>query len=193
MRRLLAPLFGLVLAWSATASAGAAPYAFDAVHTTAAFTAVHLAIIKVHGSVPFTGGSMDLGPNDLPTAGKASFDLSKIDSGDSNRDNSLRTQYLETDKYPTMTFVVRKATGTPQAFDLSGDLTLHGVTKPVTLKASVTGTSQFRGKREVGYSATTTIDRRDFGINFGTGLANGPLGASTDIVIDIECGLIESN
>jgi polyisoprenoid-binding protein YceI len=173
-----------------TATAGAAPYAFDAAHTTAAFTATHLAIIKVHGSVPFVGGTMDLGPNDLPVSGSATFDMTKIDSGDANRDNSLRTQYLETAQYPTMKFVVRSVSGTPQAFTLTGDLTLHGVTKPVTLKGAVVGTAMFRGKREVGYTAETTIDRRDFGINFGTGITNGPLGAGTDITIDIECGLI---
>jgi polyisoprenoid-binding protein YceI len=174
-----------------TVAAEAAPYTFDAPHTTAAFTATHLAIIKVHGAVPFVSGTIDLGPNDMPTAGTATFDISKIDSGDPNRDNSLRTQYLETAKYPTMTFVIRKATGTPQAFDLTGDLTLHGVTKPVTLKAAMVGATTLKGKREVGFTATTTIDRRDFDINFGTGITNGPLSVGTDIVIDIECGLLK--
>lgn len=187
MKRLIVTLaLGMLLG----APAGAAEYTFDAPHTTAAFTATHLAIIKVHGSVPFVGGSMDLGPNDLPVGGSATFDMTKIDSGDANRDNALRTQYLETAQYPTMKFVVRSSSGTPQAFQLTGDLTLHGVTKPVTLKGSVVGIASFHGKREVGYSAETTIDRRDFGINFGTGITNGPLGASTDITIDIECGLI---
>jgi polyisoprenoid-binding protein YceI len=181
--------FGLLAATAA--AAGAEPYAYDPPHTTAAFTAVHLAIIKVHGSVPFVSGKMDIGANDLPTAGDATFNLAAIDSGDPNRDKSLRTQYLETDKYPTMTFVVRKVTGTPKAFDLIGDLTLHGVTKSVDLKSSEVGATTVKGKREIGYSASTTIDRRDFGITFGTGITDAALSVSTNIDIDIEAAFLQ--
>jgi len=166
-------------------------YTYDKPHTTATFTATHLAFVKVHGAIPFTSGTIAIGANDLPTAATANFDVSAIDSGDPNRDKALKTQYLETDSFPTMAFVMRKITGTPQAFEMTGDLTLHGVTKSVVLKGSTIGTSMFRGKREVGYSASTQIDRRDFGITFGNAVTNAPLSVSDDIEIDIEAAVIQ--
>ncbi len=166
-------------------------YVFDKPHTTATFTATHLAFVKVHGAIPFTSGTVALGPNDLPTAVTANFDVSAIDSGDPNRDKALRTQYLETDKYPTMSFVMRKITGTPAAFEMTGDLTLHGVTKSVVLTGSILGSSVVKGKREVGYSATTEIDRRDFGIVFGNAVTNAPLSVGNDIGIDVEAAVVQ--
>jgi polyisoprenoid-binding protein YceI len=177
---------------SVTSSAASADdYTYDKPHTTATFTATHLAFVKVHGAIPFTSGTVAIGPNDLPTAATANFDVSAIDSGDPNRDKALRTQYLETDAFPTMAFVMRKITGTPQAFELTGDLTLHGVTKSVTLKGAMIGSSMVRGKREIGYSASTQIDRRDFGITFGNAVTNAPLSVGDDIEIDIEAAVVQ--
>jgi polyisoprenoid-binding protein YceI len=189
---LLRSLFlAAALAGMTASAASADDYAYDKPHTTATFTATHLAFIKVHGAIPFTAGTIVLGANDLPTAAAATFDLSAIDSGDPNRDKALRTQYLETDKFPSMSFVMRKITGSPQAFEMTGDLTLHGVTKSVTLKGSMIGNATVRGKREVGYSATTQIDRRDFGITFGNAVTDAPLSVSNDIEIDIEAAALQ--
>jgi polyisoprenoid-binding protein YceI len=184
-------LLTVALAAMTASAALADDYGYDKPHTTATFTATHLAFIKVHGAVPFTSGTIAIGSNDLPTAASATFDLSAIDSGDPNRDKALRTQYLETDKFPTMSFVERKITGTPQAFEMTGDLTLHGVTKSVTLKGSVIGNATLKGKREIGYSATTQIDRRDFGITFGNAVTDAPLSVSNDIEIDIEAAALQ--
>jgi polyisoprenoid-binding protein YceI len=182
--------FAIALAATTTAAAGAAQYTFDPLHTRASFTVTHLTISKVNGTFPLTDApqTLDIGAGDLPTAGTVTFDVNAMDTGDDRRNASLKTQYLDAAKYPTMTFVVRKVEGTPQAFTLTGDLTLHGVTKPVVLKGSVVGTATIRGKRQIGYSATTTIDRRDFGISFGPVL-DGSLIAGYDVAIDIEAAL----
>jgi polyisoprenoid-binding protein YceI len=184
-------LLAAALAGVTCSAALADEYAYDKPHTTATFTATHLAFVKVHGAIPFTSGTIAIGANDMPTAATATFDVSAIDSGDPNRDKALRTQYLETDTFPTMAFVMRKITGTPQAFEMTGDLTLHGVTKSVTLKGSTVGTSLFRGKREIGYTATTQIDRRDFGITFGNAVTNAPLSVSDDIDIEIDAAVLQ--
>jgi len=183
-------VLAVALAATTTAAAGAATYTFDPVHTRASFSVTHLTISKVNGTFPLTDApqTLEIGANDLPTAGTVTFDVNAIDTGDDRRNASLKAQYLEAAKYPTMVFVVRKVEGTPQAFTLSGDLTLHGVTKPVVLKGSVVGAATIRGKRQIGYSATTTIDRRDFGISFGPVL-DGSLIAGYDVVIDIEAAL----
>jgi polyisoprenoid-binding protein YceI len=183
-------VLAVALAATTTAAAGAATYTFDPVHTRASFSVTHLTISKVNGTFPLTDApqTLEIGANDLPTAGTVTFDVNAIDTGDDRRNASLKAQYLEAAKYPTMVFVVRKVEGTPQAFTLSGDLTLHGVTKPVVLKGSVVGAATIRGKRQIGYSATTTIDRRDFGISFGPVL-DGSLIAGYDVAIDIEAAL----
>jgi polyisoprenoid-binding protein YceI len=184
-------LLSLALVVATASGANAAEYAFDPIHTKASFTVTHLTISKVQGYIPLTGSTqtLTLGANDLPTAGTVTFDVTKIDSGDDRRDASLKTQYLDAATFPTMVFVVRNVTGTPQAFALTGDLTLHGVTKSVTLKGSVVGAAVIRGKRQVGFSATTTIDRRDFGISFGP-ILDGSLIAGYDVTIEVEAAMV---
>jgi polyisoprenoid-binding protein YceI len=181
----------LGFALAATAGARAADYVFDPPHTQATFSVTHLAISKVHGTIPLAEGPqvISLGANDLPAGGTITFDVTKLDSGDDRRNASLTTSYLETAKYPTMTFVIRKVDGTAQAFTLTGDLTLHGVTKSVLLKGSIVGVATIRGKRQVGYTASTTIDRRDFGISFGP-MLDGSLIAGYDVAIDIEAAVV---
>jgi polyisoprenoid-binding protein YceI len=178
----------LALAGATTTAANAADYTLDPVHTQAVFVVTHLAVSKVHGQIPLTAGTLDIGANDLPTGGTATFDVTQLDSNDDNRDKSLKSEaYLDAAKYPTMTFVVRKVVGTPQAFTLTGDLTIHGVTKSVDLKGSEVGSAVVKGARHIGYTATTTIDRRDFGIAFAN-FAGGSLiaGYNVDISIDVD-------
>jgi polyisoprenoid-binding protein YceI len=183
---LLAGVFGAAMASPVLAT--------DAVlnipHTQAEFTVTHLAVSKVHGQIPLVSGTVTYNDAGMPTNADATFDMTGVDSRDSNRDNSLRTDYFETAKYPTMTFVEKKVEGTPKAFKMTGDLTLHGVTKSVVLTGNVDNSVMIGGKRHVGYSATTTIDRRDFGIVFAKMLDN-QLFAGYDVTIDIETDAVE--
>lgn len=180
-RSLLTVLFSLAV--SAPALAG--DYALSKPHTQALFTVTHLVLTKVHGQIPLVSGEMDIGPNDLPMNVTATFDASAEDTHDSNRDATLRKDYLETAKYPTITFVERKVVGTPSAFTMTGDLTIHGVTKSVDLKGQYLGTMENKGKRLVAYTASTQIDRRDFGMTFGP-LLNGALIVDNTVLIEIE-------
>jgi len=97
------------------------------------------------------------------------FSTKDIDTQSADRDRDLRSaDWFEVDKYPTMTFVSRTVSGTPQSFTVAGDLTMHGVTKPVTLNAKELGKmTDARNRVHVGYDVTTTIDRRDWGLNWG--------------------------
>src|SRR5665213_358256 len=179
----------LVLAGLIAAATVAPALATDAVldipHTQAVFTVTHLALSKVHGQVPLISGTASYNDVGLPTASNATFNVKGVDTKDENRDRSLRNDYFETDKYPTMTFVETKVAGTPAAFKMTGDLTLHGVTKPIVLTGKVDNSLVINGKRHVAYSASTTIDRRDFGIVFAKMLDNQLL-AGYDVAIDIE-------
>jgi polyisoprenoid-binding protein YceI len=179
---------GLLLSLSMPVSA--ADYVLDKPHTQAEFVAVHLAVSQVHGQIPLISGTATIGPNNLPTAINATFDVTSVETNDPNRNKSLRDSYFESAKYPTITFVEREAKGTPAAFTLTGDLTIHGVTKLVTLKSQVVGSAVIKGKKQIGYTATTTIDRRDYGMTFGP-LLDGSLIVSYPITINIETDAIE--
>ncbi len=174
-----------MLVAAVAAPATAADYQLDKAHTQAEFVATHLEFSKVRGQVPLTSGTMTVGADNLPTAAMATFDMSALDSHDANRDASLRDKYLDTAKYPTITFVERTITGTAKSFTMTGDLTMHGVTKPVTLTGSLDGTATIRGKAQVAYSATGTIDRRDFGMSFGP-LLDGQLIVGYNVAINLE-------
>ena len=166
---MLRPLFAAALFAGLAGPASAADYAIDANHTQATFTVTHLAISRVSGKVPVTAGTVTLGATDLPTAVSVTFSAKDIDTQSADRDKDLRSDnWFDVEKFPTMTFVSKTISGTPQAFTIVGDLTMHGVTKPVTLTAKTLGQmADARNRTHVGYTATGTLDRRDWGLNFG--------------------------
>lgn len=180
-RFILAALAVLALA----APARAADYALDPNHTQAVFTVVHLGFSHVSGEIPLVAGTMAIGANDLPTAVSATLSAKDIDSHSADRDRDLRgSDWLEVDKFPTMSFVATQISGTPQSFTVVGNLTMHGVTKPVTLAAKEEGKmTDGRGHVHVAYSASTTIDRRDWGLNWGHTTPGGSLIAANDVSI----------
>jgi polyisoprenoid-binding protein YceI len=135
-------------------------------------------------------GTATIAPDNLPTAVNVTFDAASINTQYEPRDKTLREQYLEVAKYPTITFVERGVSGTPPAFNMTGDLTIHGVTKPVTVAFKVDAAATIKGKRNVSYTGTTTIDRRDFGMTFGP-LLNGFLVVGDEITINIETTAVE--
>lgn len=180
-RFILAALAVLALA----APARAADYALDPNHTQAVFTVVHLGFSHVSGEIPLVAGTMAIGANELPTAVSATLSAKDIDSHSADRDRDLRgSDWLEVDKFPTMSFVATQISGTPQSFTVVGNLTMHGVTKPVTLAAKEEGKmTDARGHVHVAYSASTTIDRRDWGLNWGHTTPGGSLIAANDVSI----------
>lgn len=177
----------LAAAFALPVPALAADFTLDPNHTQAEFVVTHLAISRVHGQIPLTSGTLTLGPNDVPSAISATLSAKDIDTKSADRDHDLRgSDWLEVDKYPTMTFVSKQIGGTPQAFTVTGDLTLHGVTKPVTLTAQTIGKmTDARGHTHIGYSATTTIDRRNWGLNWGETAPGGSLVAGFDVTVNL--------
>ena len=170
----------------------AADYAVDANHTQATFTVTHLAISRVSGKVPVTSGTASLGANDVPTAISMTLSAKDIDTQSADRDRDLRgADWFEVDKFPTMTFVATSVTGTPAALNIAGELTMHGVTKPVTFTAKELGKmTDARGRTHVGYSAATTLDRRQWGLNWGRTTPGGSLIAGNDVTIELNVEIV---
>jgi len=189
---LFRPLLAAAFVAALAAPAFAADYAIDPNHTQATFTVTHLAISRVSGKVPVTAGTVVLGATDLPTAVSVTFSAKDIDTQSADRDKDLRSpDWFEVDTFPTMTFVSKAITGTPQAFTMVGDLTMHGVTKPVTLSAKTIGKmTDARGRTHVGYTATGTLDRREWGLNWGRTTPGGALIAGNDVTLDINVEIV---
>ena len=180
-------LAAALAAASLTAPAFAADYVFDTNHTQAEFTVVHLGFSHVRGQIPVTGGTVTAGDNGLPSAINVTLSAKDIDSHSADRDRDLRGgDWLDVEKYPTITFVSRQVSGTPESFTVVGDLTMHGVTKPVTLAAKEEGKmTDGRGRTHYAYSASTTIDRRDWGLNWGHTTPGGSLIAGNEVTIGL--------
>ena len=140
--------------------------AVDHDHTSAAFTVSHLTITKVTGTIPVADAAMSVGTNEMPTAVKISFDLAKVTTQNDKRDADLRSDHwFDVAKTPDMSFVATKITpGADGAFVMTGTLTMHGVTKPVTLMGKYEGKVELQGKTHLGYTATATLDRTQWNV-----------------------------
>ncbi len=189
---LLRPLLAAAFVSALAAPAFAADYVVDVNNTQAAFTVSHFAITHVSGKVPVTAGTVSLGANGVPTAISMTLSAKDIDTRSDARDRDLRgADWFEVDKFPTMTFTAKAITGTPQALNITGELTMHGVAKPVTFTAKELGKmTDGRGRAHVGYSANTTLDRRQWNLNFGATTPGGALVAGNDVTVDLNVEII---
>jgi polyisoprenoid-binding protein YceI len=158
----------------------------DPPHSSATFTVTHLGISHVSGVIPFKNVTLTIpdGSN-IPTSAEATFDPSGIDTRNSDRDADLRSpHFFDVATYPSMQFKSTKITATDAThFTMSGDLTMHGQTHPVTLDGQFLGRmTDGRGHLHVAYSAKTTLDRTQWGITYGQIVA----GNAIDVDIEIE-------
>lgn len=159
----------------------------DPNHTSAHFSAKHLLISTVQGSVPVKSVTVTLGKDHVPTSVAALLDLTKIDTHNDRRDNDLRSRrFLAVEQYPEMTFKSTKITTLGNGrFSMDGVLTIRGVTKPVTLDGNVAGSvNDDKGRTHVGYAATATIDRTEW--NVGSTIPPAIVGNDIQITIEAE-------
>ncbi len=141
-------------------------WSVDPVHSTAQFTARHFGIVPVIGTIPIRSASVKLNPGEqLPVSVTAEFDPSKVDTHNDMRDGDLRSpHYFDVATYPDIRFASTKIEGDAKHFTVTGDLTMHGQTHPVTLTAQVVGAGKSpRGRSIVAYAATATVDRNAVG------------------------------
>lgn len=151
-------------------------YALDPSHTTVEFVVRHLMITKVRGRFTAFDGRIELAPeSDIPTRIAATIDAASIDTREDQRDAHLRSaDFFDVEKYPQLTFESSRIDGTPEHLTIVGKLTIHGVTREITLTGSFEGrvTDPWGGLR-VGYAAHGTINRKDFGLTWNAALETG--------------------
>jgi polyisoprenoid-binding protein YceI len=167
----------------------AGEYKIDPAHSVVGFAVRHMEIAWVEGRFKDFEGTIRYDDKDV-TKSSVEFaaKVTSIDTGVEARDKHLRTaDFFEVEKYPTMTFkstrVERKGT---DAYVIHGDLTLKGVSKPVQLPFKIAGAvKDQRGNTRFGVEAQATLNRRDFGINFGGDMPGGGLAIGNEINITL--------
>jgi polyisoprenoid-binding protein YceI len=186
-------LIALVVVIAAPLAASADTWQIDPVHTTVGFSVRHMTISTVRGQFNKVAGTITANDNDPATAViEATIDTASIDTHSPDRDSDLKSaNFLDVAKYPTMTFKSKKieAAG-PGKYNVVGDLTLHGVTKEVTLAVEATGApiKDPWGNMRAGATATTTINRKDFGLTWNKMIEAGGavVGDAVAVEIDVE-------
>lgn len=165
----------------------------DPVHSDVSFTVRHMMVSKVRGHFANFEAKIVTAPNPLDSSVTASIDLNSIDTRNEQRDNHIRSaDFFEVESYPSMTYRSTKLSPHYDGWLLEGELTLHGVTRPVPLTLELNGfTSDPYGGRRVGFSATGEINRREFGIDISMPMDGGGVvvGDKISILLEIEAVL----
>lgn len=188
--------FAVAIALTVPVLAQADTWHIDPAHTNVEFTVRHMMISNVKGQFQKTSGTITAGGND-PSSAKidATIDASSVDTRVEKRDAHLKSpDFLDVAKYPTITFQSTKVEAAgPGKWNVTGDLTLHGVTKPVVLEVEQSGAPIHdpMGNMRAGASATTKIKRSDFGLTWNKVLESGGVMVGDEVAISIDVEAIK--
>ena len=169
-------------------------WTIDPAHSHVEFAVKHLMISTVKGRFAVVQGTIVTDESD-PAKGRVevAIDADSIDTREAQRDAHLKSaDFFDVEKFPKLTFTSTKIAGDRDSFKLTGDLTIHGVTRPVTLDV----TSEGRGKDpwggdRAGFSATGKIKRSEFGLTWNQVLETGGFVVGDDVKIALEIELVK--
>ncbi len=173
----------------------AGTWKLDPAHSEVGFSVRHMMVSKVRGRFRGMDGTITLADDPAQSSVEAEIDMTTIDTGNTDRDDHIKSaDFFGVESYPTMTFRSTSVEPAGNELVVHGDLTLHGVTKPVNLDLEVHGFTKdpFGGMR-CGFTATTTINRKDFGISIEMPMDGGGVvvGDKVSITLEIEAVLDE--
>jgi polyisoprenoid-binding protein YceI len=167
----------------------AGDYVIDAAHTSVEFVARHMMVSKVRGRFGSFSGTVTIG--DVPEASRVevTIDPASVSTGNPDRDAHLMSpDFFEVETYPSWEFRSTKVEHERgDHWKVTGDLTLHGVTKPVVLDVEFAGASRTPwGTNAIGFTASTEVDREDFGLTWNAALETGGVVVSKKVRIELE-------
>jgi polyisoprenoid-binding protein YceI len=182
---------------TASAPGTVSTWKLDAAHSVAEFKVKHMMISNVKGSFSAVSGALALDETDYTHSNvEVSIPVATLTTGDAQRDGHLKSpDFFDADKFPTITFKSSNIDSTGGAdYSVTGNLTIHGVTKPVTLAVEdVSEPSKDPwGNQRIGLSASTKINRKDFGLAWNSALETGGVLVGEDISISLEVQFIKS-
>ena len=172
-------------------------YAIDASHSRIGFVARHAMVTKVRGSFnEFAGSGYFDAENPAGSHLELTIQAASIDTRNADRDGHLKSNdFFDMDTYPEITFAstaVEQSDGSN--FRVTGDLTIKGVTKPVTVDFEYTGTAvDPYGNARVGFEGTTTVNRKDWGVSWNAALDAGGVLVSEKVTLEFEVSAIRSD
>lgn len=177
---------------AAAAPAGLTEWTIDPSHTHVGFSVPHMVVSEVDGQFKKWSGKVQLDEKSLEKS-QVSFaiETASIDTGDAKRDEHLKSpDFFDTAKFPQITFKSSKISKSGAAYSLQGELTIHGVTKPVTLTATVSDsvTSPW-GNQVRAVKISGKIKRGDFGLNWNKALEAGGVLVGEEVALDIKLEL----
>jgi polyisoprenoid-binding protein YceI len=170
-------------------------YQIDPSHSTASFSIKHMMIAKVHGGFEKMSGKLVYDrANPTKSTIEVTIDAASINTRETQRDTHLKSpDFFDVEKYPTITFKSTRIEGAGDELKVIGDLTIHGVTKPVTL--DVEGPSEELkdpwGNSKIGASGQTKIKRKDFGLTWNAALEAGGVLVGDDVTITLDVQFIK--
>lgn len=166
----------------------------DMSHTLIGFIVRHAGISKVRGSFNDADATLTVGDSITDSRVEASVQTASFDSGDENRDAHVTGEdFFDAAQHPQMTFVSTGVEGTEEEFELTGDLTIKGTTRPVTFDVEFGGaTVDPFGATRAGFEATAKISRKDFGITWNAALEAGGVLVGDTVTITIDAAFVRS-
>ncbi|RYP83901.1 polyisoprenoid-binding protein [Nocardioides guangzhouensis] len=171
-------------------------YTLDTSHTRLGFSARHAMVTTVRGSFPSFEGTAKIDTaNPAASSVSLAIDVAGIETGNADRDGHLRSgDFFDAEQFPTITFtsteVVREDENTWQ---ITGDLTIKGVTKPVTIEFESTGSARDPfGNLRVGFEGATSINRKDWGLTWNAALETGGVLVSEKIKLEFDVSAIQN-
>jgi polyisoprenoid-binding protein YceI len=163
-------------------------WVLDPAHSEVRFTVRHMMISKVRGTFGVKSATIEVPENPLEAKVTASADVASIDTNDAGRDEHLRSgDFFDAEKFPTIDFVSTGVRAHGGDFLVDGDLTIHGVTKPVTFEVEFGGfgTDPW-GNYKAGATAKAVINREDFGLTWNAALETGGVLVGKDVTIELD-------
>lgn len=164
-------------------------WAIDPAHSSIDFSVRHLMVSKVRGRFETFSGAITFAPDGTPSV-SAEIDVTSLNTGNAQRDGHVKSaDFFDVEHYPVATFASSAVRPNGEAYLLDGDLTIKGITKPVTLALEYNGVSPGQGYGEVsGYEASIVLSRKDFGIDIDLPMETGGavVGDKVTITINVE-------
>jgi polyisoprenoid-binding protein YceI len=181
----VASLAALVLAHTAHAQDA---YKIDPVHSSIAFKVKHMMVSDVRGTFDMFEGTINLDPKNVENSTvEVTIDATSISTKNEKRDGHLKSaDFFDVEKYPTITFKSKKVTKSGDNWVAVGDLTIHGVTKEVSLPFTLSGPMSAGNASMLGVSASAEINRMDFGVSWNKTLDAGGVVVSDKVRIELE-------
>jgi polyisoprenoid-binding protein YceI len=172
----------------------AGTWTLDPAHSQVSFRVRHLMAAKVRGSFKDFKGSIEAGDTLETSSVSVTIDAASIDTGVADRDAHLRSgDFLDVENFETLSFSSSEVRDTSNGFEVDGELTIRGVTRPVTLDAEFSGiVADPWGNEKAIFSATTKINREDWGLTWNAALETGGVLVGKEVTIEIEAQAVRA-